>query len=217
MSIKEKSPNKLEFKDELGVDWIVYEHEDKELYDLIKEKGESYIIPFSKIFPPEKEGWDWQKAVERVKQSIHPFCDTSEPKTSPNEFPEDITLLQPQELGYQMSVLESWRSYISAQLTLLEIEYNIIQDSFDIGLGKALVKLESMSEKKKLKEGLIGYAVTFHPTLKKVKTMLIELEARCNAMKRIYERFSNQIATVSREISRRQSEWKYSERVGGLG
>jgi hypothetical protein len=201
----------LQFKDPSGLFWRVALEDDTALYEYVSKNmkdGEVLEVPYEIIFGQPKGGWDWQKAIKKIQKELPFPLNDEPPKTALESLPEDITQISFQDLGMWMGRLEAWRSFVASQLTYIEIERDVMADAFEVGLGKQIYKLERMSDKKKLKDGLIGYIIANDKVLKKVKTLLIEINAKCNAYRRAELLYTNQIATMSREISRRQSEMR---------
>jgi len=208
--------------DENNITWIINKEEHSPLYDRLKIEYDAAsdkenfigIVSVKDIFSvsDKKFSWDWKEAVERIKSTIN-FPLVEEPKLTIDEFPPDITLVSSNDLGSLMGKLEAWRSFISSQSMILSVELNILKSSFELGLGKWLFKLEEMSPKKRLKEGLISFIVTSNEPLRKAKITIMELEARTMVLNKAYELYSNQIATLSREITRRSIESKYEGRM----
>ena len=217
MSKKDMLNDVLKFKDPSGLEWRVAPDDDKELYEYVSKKSkieEFPTVPYNVIFGKNKtDSWDWQEAIDRVKMSIKGLPTFDEPVTRLGIFPEDLTAISLEALGQLMGELEAWRGYAASILSNDEIQLDIMRDSFEIGLGKILFRLESLSEKKRLKEGLVGYVIANNKVLKKVKTMIIELQAKCQALRKIHDMYVSRIATISREISRRQSEMKILGRM----
>jgi len=197
------------FKDDKGMDWVAYPGdtlfaEVKKRYAERKDATQDVVIPSSIMFSDEKSGW--QELAKKVKEDLGNYSFFLKPKTFGQnlEFPEDTTKLTSEQLGQWMGRLESYRSFVQTQLAFLDVDRTMAQGVFDISLGKAMGTLEGRSEKKKLKEVLQASAITSIPKLKEIKTKLIELDAKYQALDRLNQIYTGQIFTLSREMSRRQ-------------
>ncbi len=159
-----------------------------------------------------EEKWNWKEAARRVEELID-FPLEEKPKLSIDRFPEDITLIPSDQVGFLMGQLEAWRSYIASQLMVVLAKHGIVKNSFELGLGKSLFKMEEELPKRRLKEGLISHIITNSEELRKAKIMLIEFEAKIMILEKAYELYSNKISTLSREITRRSIGSKQEGRM----
>lgn len=219
----------IKFSDEKNNYWIAYPSD--AIYPKVKElsdAGKEIIIPQEEILTgwgmrfekedAQQEKWNHLKAIQRIKDKIkdNSFPLAKKPISEALDFPEDLTKLNSKQLGELLGKFEAWRSYVHTQLVFLDVERKILTDTYEIGVGKMLFNMEKSSEKKRLKEAMIGFIVSTVPLLRRTKEKIIELDAEYAAFNRIQLMYDNNIFTISREISRRQGEFNISNRVVNL-
>lgn len=113
------------------------------------------------------------------------------------DFPEDLTALDSDELGEQMSIWRGLLNFANYQMTLVGIDVDHIQSQIDdkVQTRIATMRAETVTDKKA--------RANSDPGLKDLKSQLEHGKAAYNLLNSFCEMYSGNYAAISREISRR--------------
>ena len=118
------------------------------------------------------------------------------------EFPEEVSNIPSLQLGNWLLKLAAWRGYTIRIVARIEMEYTIMDETFN---AKVTKQLAQTSDKRITKEQAVGKVLS-DPEDTKLKVKVIEKHGQLVALKRILEIYTTQFEAISREISRRGIE-----------
>jgi hypothetical protein len=154
--------------------------------------------------------WTPDESIKRIEEKQKVFSLPKQPKTFGSEyfFPEDMQVLDSDQLGQWISRLSAWRGFVLRDLAKVESEAIMLEDSYDLAISRKLGEFED--PKKMSKDMIIGKVLNdpANAELKNLKHLAMEKRAEVNSLKRIVEIYTIQNEAVSREITRRSIEYK---------
>jgi hypothetical protein len=146
----------------------------------------------------------YEEVIEKISGELtnHPL--PQKPKTfgKEYEFPEDLTMITSMTLGNWLLKLSAWRGYTIRLLAKAEMEFTIMDDTFN---AKVTKQLAAISEKRLTKEQAVGKVLGDEKDAK-LKVRVIEKHGQLVMLKRLLEIYTTQFEAISREISRRGIE-----------
>lgn len=156
----------------------------------------------------------FQQALERVikllDESGPPWPKKPEGFGESYEFPPDMTKISPTKLGQLQSRLAGWDGYTTYLLGRADIDFSLMQNSYDIALGEKMSALQGNGSSRKLKDTLKAQALAEEPELKRATYVLAEKKALVTLLKAQRSIYDTQRHAASREQSRRSDELRLS-------
>jgi len=111
------------------------------------------------------------------------------------------------QLSEMLVFYGSWKAFLESELSILEAEKTILNDSFQEGLFNGFNKLHqeytSRMEKMPIKDAMRGEILSSNPVLSKIKKDLIAVEAKAIQLKGARESYKTLYDTVSRVVALR--------------
>lgn len=146
-----------------------------------------------------------RSVIERVKKSGVP--EISMPKEPPQtvELP-DLQILPNEELERLLSFFGGYRSYLESQLADAEIRRDILEESFEQGVGREifiLARSKYKDQKRPGKDILWAEAVNSDKLLFRSRQKLLEANVICKKLFGLKEAYKSYYETVSRVVALR--------------
>jgi len=175
------------------------------------KRKEEMVIEDKEFFEGTKlveKKWNQNVGIKNVISKIDKFSFPKKPTTFGDEyqFPEEISMITLNDLGKWLFKLAGWKGYSLRLLGISEIEESILDDTYSVSISKKMSEIES--DKRIVKEMMIGKIISENEPIKNLKIKLIEKSAEVLGLKRLVELYSIQLEVISREISRRQLDLK---------
>jgi len=148
----------------------------------------------------------YERAIAKVNidLSSHPLPMRPKSFGKEYEFPEEVGNIPSLHLGNWLLKLAAWRGYTIRLLSQVEMEFTIMDDTFN---AKVTKQLAMISDKRITKDQAVG-KVLAEADDAQLKVKVIEKHGQLVSLKRLLEIYTIQFEAVSREISRRGIESK---------
>lgn len=126
------------------------------------------------------------------------------------QFPEDPTLLSTEEVGIWMFKLTAWNGYVLRNLALADLTAAEVRSQYETLMQQALAQISERKGKTRVQ--LNTEALASNANIITLKEQLDEASAEVSVWERLHRIYEAQVAVLSREISRRTSEFRTESR-----
>jgi hypothetical protein len=119
--------------------------------------------------------------------------------------PRDLTELDSEQLSYLFSRLTAWSNYVATQLSAAQIDERTAEKTLDMTSAKLMVSREIT---KNDKVAALKAAIASDPTIMKLSDNLDNIYAYRKMVEVMFHNLERDTALVSREITRRSSDFR---------
>lgn len=119
------------------------------------------------------------------------------------EWPKNVADLETTELAHHLTWWTAWSGYTRYHLARAETNHEAFSTEYRINHQMHIVK--STGDFKTVTE--LKASVSQFPGMQKLEAQMLRAEAETKLLKALLENYESKYKTVSREVSRRSSEW----------
>lgn len=154
-----------------------------------------------------------QKVMHRIQQQgfIIPDKPVYQDQHGQNRYfegdiPHDLTTLSEQQLGFYMSMVTGWMSYVGVQKTLADMRRTVAKEKLETFQAKLRLKNKEDEEGKRRSNPERDDVVNSHRQVVEAKSIYMELDAFYTIVSQVYKNAESKYAAISRRITQTTSD-----------